>query len=177
MLKRFSARDLILITSIAALGIAVKPIINPFTKMVSMPLGIPGGSLAGGLYMLWLVLALCIVRKKWTGTIFGMLQAVLVLLIGMAGKMGAFSLVAYTIPGIVADLVFFSGLKPEKLFTHLLLCAMANLAGSVVTALFFFHHPLPVLALNSGLAIISGLSGGALSFGIYQALQKARILS
>jgi energy-coupling factor transport system substrate-specific component len=174
MLKRFSARDLILITSIAALGIAVKPIINPLPDVSSHW---ESRRFAGwGINMLWLVLALCIVRKKWTGTIFGMLQAVLVLLIGMAGKMGAFSLVAYTIPGIVADLVFFSGLKPEKLFTHLLLCAMANLAGSVVTALFFFHHPLPVLALNSGLAIISGLSGGALSFGIYQALQKARIL-
>lgn len=177
MLKRFSARDLILITSIAALGIAVKPIINPFTKMISTPLGIPGGSLAGGLYMLWLVLAICIVQKKWTGTVFGLLQAVLVLLIGMAGKMGIFSLVAYTFPGIVADLVFISGLKSGIMVTHLLLCALANLAGSVVTALFFFHHPLPVLALNSGLAIISGLIGGVLSFGIYQALLKARILS
>jgi len=69
LLKRFSARDLIIIASIAAVGIAVKPIVNPITKLISTPLGIPGGSLSGGLYMMWLVLVVTIINKRWTGTV------------------------------------------------------------------------------------------------------------
>ena len=71
LLQHFTVKDLIIITSIAALGIAVKPIINPITKIISTPLGIPGGSLTGGLYMLWLVLTIVIVDKPLTGTLYG----------------------------------------------------------------------------------------------------------
>ena len=174
--KRFSVRDLILITSLAALGIAVKPLVNPLTKLISTPLGIPGGSLSGGFYMLWLVLAIALVDKRWTGILFGFLQAVLVLLIGMAGKMGAFSLIAYTVPGLLADLLMFLGLRRNRIMTHLLLCALANLAGSLVTALFFFKNPPLIMAVNASLALASGIVGGWLSYGIFSALKTARII-
>jgi len=154
----------------------MKPLINPITKLISTPLGIPGGSLAGGLYMLWLVLAVTIINKKLTGTAFGLLQAVLVLLIGMAGKMGAFSLISYTVPGILADLIMLAKPKPEKVLTHLLLCAVANLGGALVTALLLFHHPPLLIAFNASLALASGIAGGYLSYGIFQALIQARIL-
>lgn len=176
MLKRFSIRDLILITSLAALGIAIKPLVNPLTKMISMPLGIPGGSLSGGLYMLWLVLAVVLVDKRWTGLIFGFLQAILVLLIGLAGKMGAFSLIAYTVPGLLADLLLLFGLRRDRLVSHLSLCALANLGGSLVSALFFFHNPPTIIAVNAALSIASGIMGGWLSYGIWQTLKQTRIV-
>ncbi|MDD3282826.1 MAG: ECF transporter S component, partial [Candidatus Cloacimonetes bacterium] len=66
MLKKFSVKDLIIIAALAALGIAVKPLVGPFFKMISRPMGIPGGSFAGGFYMMWLVLAVVIVDKPFT---------------------------------------------------------------------------------------------------------------
>ncbi len=176
MLRRFSVRDLILITSLAALGIAIKPLINPITKIISTPLGIPGGSLAGGLYMLWLVLAVLLVDKRWTGLIFGFLQAILVILVGLAGKMGAFSLIAYTLPGLIADLSMLCGLKKDWLLTHIILCTLANLGGALVSALFFFKNPPVIIAVNAALALASGIVGGWLSYGIYQSLKQARII-
>ncbi len=174
--RKFSVKDLIIITSIAALGIAIKQVINPVTKLISTPLGIPGGSITGGLYMLWLVLAVVIVDKPFTGTLFGFLQAILVLLIGMAGKMGAFSLVAYTAPGIIADLLFWLLPYKNKLITHLLLCGCANLTGSLISSAIFFRMPTVIIVFNTCTAFSSGILGGYLGFGIYQSLKGARII-
>ena len=176
LLKSLSAQDLIIITSIAAIGIAVKPIVGPLSKFISTPLGIPGGSLAGGFYMMWLVLAIVIVNKKYTGTVFGILQAVLVLLIGMAGKQGAFSLVSYSLPGIFADLVFYLIRHRERLLTQITLSTVANLSGSLATAVFFFKLPLVMIGVNIAFATASGIMGGFLAYGTYQALKKARII-
>lgn len=176
ILKRFSARDLIIITAIAAVGIAVKPIVGPISKFISTPLGIPGGSLAGGFYMMWLVLAITIVNKKFTGSVFGILQAALVLLVGMAGKQGAFSLISYTLPGIIADLLFHLIKRRKRLFTHITLSMAANITGSLATALFFFHLPAVMVVANFALAAASGIMGGYLSYGTFQTLIKARII-
>ncbi len=176
VLKRFSVADLIIISAIAALGIAVKPIVGPISKFISTPLGIPGGSLAGGFYMMWLVLAVCIVNKKYTGTVFGILQAVLVLLVGMSGKQGAFSLVSYPLPGIMADVLFHFLRHRQKLFTHLVLGMASNVTGSLVTAVIFFHLPAMMVGVNFALATASGIMGGYLSYGSYMALHKARIV-
>ena len=126
--------------------------------------------------MMWLVLAVVMVNKKYTGTVFGVLQAVLVLLVGMAGKQGAFSLISYTLPGIVADLIFHAIKNREKLFTHLLLSTAANLTGSLATMVFFFKMPPIMIAVNAAFAIASGIMGGYLAYGTYQALNKAGIL-
>jgi ABC-type thiamin/hydroxymethylpyrimidine transport system permease subunit len=176
VLKRFSASDLIIIASVAALGIAVKPIVSPLSKFISTPLGIPGGSLAGGFYMMWLVLAVTIVNKKYTGTVYGVLQAVLVLLVGMAGKQGAFSLVSYSLPGIMADFVFYLIKHRQKLATHLTLGVVTNLTGSMATALFFFKLPAIMVGVNFAFATASGIMGGYLAYGTFQALLKARII-
>ncbi|MEN6445378.1 MAG: ECF transporter S component [Candidatus Cloacimonas sp.] len=176
ILNHFTVKDLIIITSIAALGIAVKPIINPITKLISTPLGIPGGSLTGGLYMLWLVLTIAIVDKPLTGTLYGFLQAILVLLIGMAGRMGAFSLVAYTFPGIIADLLYWLYPQKDKLVTHLFLCAFANLTGSLISSAIFFKMPMTMVIFNICTAFASGILGGYIGFGIYKSLKATRII-
>lgn len=174
--NRFSAKDLIIITAIASIGIAVKPIVGPLSKLISTPLGIPGGSLAGGFYMMWLSLAVTLVNKKYTGTVYGVLQAVLVLLVGMAGRQGVFSLISYPLPGLVADLSYRLYRQPHKLFAHLLICSLANITGAVVTGLFFFHLPLIMVIINVLFATASGIMGAYLSFGVYQALDKHRII-
>jgi hypothetical protein len=176
ILKSFGARDLIVIAALAAIGIAIKPVVGPIFKMISTPLGIPGGSFAGGFYMLWLVLAVLIVNKPYAGTLFGILQAIGVLIMGLAGNQGALSLITYTVPGIVVDVLYMLIGHRTRLFTHMVLCALAYLAGTMLSAWLFFNHPPLFMALIGALALGSGLIGGVLSCGLYKTLQNMRII-
>ncbi|MDZ4182133.1 MAG: ECF transporter S component [Candidatus Cloacimonadaceae bacterium] len=172
MFARFSTKDLILIATLAGIGIAIKPIVSPLSKMISAPLMIPGGSFAGGFYMMWLVLAVMITKKTGAGTLFGFLQALIVLVIGLQGNMGMLSLLSYTIPGIIVDLLYLVMRKRDKLDAHLLLCALANLSGAMVVALLLFRHPLPLAVGIGALALASGIIGGFASFGVYRSLRE-----
>ena len=176
MLRRFSVMDLILIAAFAAVGIAIKPIVSPFFKMISSPLGIPGGSFAGGFYLMWMVLALVIVDKAYTGTLFGMLQAIGVLIMGMSGNQGAMSLITYTLPGIAADILYMIIGSRKGVYAQMSLCAVANALGALLTGIIIFNHPPLFLAAISGMAIVSGIVGGILSYGIYSSIKALRIV-
>ncbi|MEG3071204.1 MAG: hypothetical protein RQM92_10650 [Candidatus Syntrophopropionicum ammoniitolerans] len=56
LLDRFSIYDLIIIAMLAALGVVTKPILVPLAHIISGPLLIPSGAVAGGFYMMWMVL-------------------------------------------------------------------------------------------------------------------------
>ncbi|HQJ37915.1 MAG TPA: ECF transporter S component, partial [Bacillota bacterium] len=98
-LSRFTVYDLVVISLTAALGIGIKPIIVPLVHIITGPLYIPGGAAAGGFYMLWIVLGIGITRKTGTGTLIGLIQALLVIITGFYGTHGAASIITYTIPG------------------------------------------------------------------------------
>jgi len=176
MLKKFSVKDLIILAALAALGIAVKPLVGPFFKMISRPMGIPGGSFAGGFYMMWLVLAVVIVDKPFTGLVFGIIQALGVLIFGVSGNQGALSLISYTIPGLIADLVYYLFACRKHLLAQVSICGLANAAGALISVIIMFNHPLLVILAVLGMAFVSGILGGVLSFGIYKSLKEARIV-
>lgn len=176
MLKRFSVMDLILIAAFAAVGIAIKPIVGPFFKMISSPLGIPGGSFGGGFYLMWMVLAMVIVDKAYTGTLFGIIQAIGVLIMGLSGNQGALSLITYTLPGILADLLYLALKHRKNIYVQMTLCALANAMGAFLTGILIFSHPPVFLAGITAMALVSGLVGGLLSFGIYRSIKELRII-
>ncbi len=177
MFKRFSTQDLIIIASLAGIGIAIKPVVSPLSKLISAPLMLPGGSFTGGFYMLWLVLAVLIVRKFGTGTVFGVLQALIVLVIGIRGNQGLLSLLSYSLPGIVVDLVNLLLKDRDNLFTHIVLCALANVSGALVVAVVLFRHPLPLTIGIAVLAMISGGMGGLVSYAIFKPLKKYGVIA
>jgi len=176
MLKHFSTKDLIVIATLAAIGIAVKPIIGPLFKMISTPLMIPGGSFAGGFYMLWLCLAVFMVGKPGAGTLFGVVQALIVLVAGLQGNQGALGLVSYPLPGIVADLLFAVLKDGSKTLHHILICAWSNLTGALVVAIMLFGHPIALVLIIGAMALVSGAVGGLLSKGIYIQLKRYGII-
>jgi energy-coupling factor transport system substrate-specific component len=175
--QRFSTRDLIIIAGLAGIGIAVKPIVSPLSKMITTPLMVPGGSFTGGLYMLWMVLAVVLVQKRGTGFIYGLLQALVVMVIGIRGNQGLLSLLSYTLPGICADIIYQLARRPASIWVHMLLCSVTNMAGALVVAIFLFHHPLPYIAVILGMSLVSGLVGGWLSWGIFKALDHYGLTS
>lgn len=88
MLDKFSVFDLIIIAMISTLGIASKPVIVPLSHIITGPLLIPGGVVAGGFYMLWLVLGAGIVGKPGTATLIGVVQALMVFGTGFLAHTG-----------------------------------------------------------------------------------------
>ena len=175
-LGRFTTRDLVLIAIMAALGIVVKPVVVPIAHAIAAPLFVPSGAFAGGLYMMWLVIAMGIVGKRGTATLTAFVQALLVIFTGVVGSHGAMSLVSYTAPGIIMDL----GLL---LFRHCACCLpccvlaaiLANVTGTLAVNLIFFRLPAIPLALTLCTAALSGVVGGVIAWEVIKLLRRYRI--
>jgi hypothetical protein len=172
-LQRFTVYDLVLIAVMATLGIVLKPIIVPIAHLVSGPLMIPAGALAGGLYMLWLVVGFGLVGKYGTATLIGLIQALVVMFTGVIGSHGILTLASYTASGIIMDL----GLL---LIGHRVCCRscafiaglLANITGTFVVNFIFFRLPLIFLLLTLAVAALSGGVGGLLAWQLLQLLDK-----
>jgi energy-coupling factor transport system substrate-specific component len=177
MLKRFTSRDLIVIAVLAAIGIAIKPLVSPTIKLISAPLMLPGGSLAGGLYMMWLVLAVVMVPKFGSGTLFGLVQALVTFILGWFGNHGVLSLISYTLPGILADLIILAPFRRDSRLSMALLGSISNLTGSLIMSLVIFRLPLIPLLIASVTAIVSGIIGGLIAYPIYNKIKILGVLS
>ena len=172
---RFSTRDLILLALMAAIGLAVKPIVKPLTHLISTPLGIPGGTLTGGFYMMWLSLAVALVPRFGSATLVGLLQGIIVLT-GWFGSHGALSIVTYTLPGLLLDGVGLLYRRYSKLDGQMLYCVIANLTGTWLVGFIIMRLPKAPLYISLSMSIISGIIGGALSFLIYKELKRYRLI-
>lgn len=172
-LKRFSVYDLVVISLTAALGIGIKPIIVPLVHIVTGPLYIPGGAAAGGFYMLWIVLGIGITGKIGTGTLIGLVQALLVIITGFYGTHGAASIITYTIPGLLVDigakLLKGGFMSPAGFFV---LGLAANVSGTFLSSIVFFRLPLIPLLLSLCVASLSGGIGGLIAYKIVKSIGR-----
>lgn len=172
-LKQFTSRDLILIAAMAAVGIAIKPIVVPLVHLFTTPLLIPGGAMAGGLYMMWLVVAVGLTGRPGAAFLTGIVQAILVLITGIVGSHGAMSLISYSLPGIMVTL----GLLLIRHRGCCLICCfvastLANVTGTIIVNVIFFSLPLIPLLLSIAVAVFSGGVGGLLSWLLLKSLRK-----
>ena len=175
-LAKFTSQDLLYIAIFSALGLAIKPIVTPITHLISAPLMIPGGSLAGGFYMMWLALAIVIVQKPGAGILVGITQAVVMISLGYFGNHGAVSLLSYTLPGIAAELVSFFFNQKSSLYTHVSICIAANVSGAAVVTILVMRLAFLPLMISLVAAAISGIIGGLLAHSIYKKLRNYRIV-
>lgn len=177
-LRHFSVRDLTLIAILAALGIAVKTVLTPLIQIASAPLFIPGGSLIGGIYMMWLVIASDVTGKFGAATLMGLVQAMLVILSGIGGSHGPLSFVSYTLPGLAVDLLLLiSRRRSYNLPGAFLSCMLANICGTVSVNIMFFRLPTIPLLLSLAAAAFSGGLGGVLAWHLLKALRKHRVIT
>lgn len=170
---RFSTFNLIIIAMMAALGIATKPVIVPLAHIITGPLYIPGGAVAGGFYMMWIVLGAAIVNKRGAGTIIALVQAIMVMALGVFGTHGIMSLVTYVIPGIAVDLVFLIfNYRKYRLLSLFMAGALANISGTYLSNIVFFRLPLIPLILSLSAGTLSGGLGGLIAYNIDKGLKK-----
>lgn len=175
-LRKQALFHLILIALMAALGIGVKPVVSTLAHLVTGPLSIPGGALAGGVYMLFLVLAASLTGLPGAGALCGFCQALLAMATGI-GSFGAMTLVVYLLPGFAVDLMF---LLFARKGANLPACCFAgmlsNIAGTVSVNYLFFSLPWIFLLLTLFLAALSGGLGGAAAWGVTKQLKRWDIL-
>ena len=180
ILNKFSLFDLLLIALIGSLGIAVKPVISPLVRIITGPLMIPGGAVAGGLYMMFIVLAYGLTRRRFAGTLTSTVQAFIVVLTGI-GSHGVISFATYIVPGIAVDLVMLafyfknSAARPKA---PACFCAgiAANVTGSLIVGAALFDIPLIPLLLMLASAALSGGLGGILAYLILKRIYKLELL-
>jgi ABC-type thiamin/hydroxymethylpyrimidine transport system permease subunit len=172
-ISRFSAYDLVVIGFIAALGIAAKSVVGPLAHLVTVPIGVPGGALAGGFYMMWLVIARTFTEKRGAALLAAIVQAIIVLITGSFGSHGALTLITYTLPGLACEIAMLPYGKESE--GGLLWCSlggiMANLSGSIASNIAFFRLPPLALALMASTAAFSGALGGALAYTVTKRLR------
>jgi len=177
-LERFTLFELILLALIAAAGIAVKPVAVAVSHLITGPLLIPGGALAGGFYMLFVVLGGALVGKKGSATLVCLIQGIVVLVSGVYGSHGAASLVTYLVPGLLVDLLWIVCRTDGNSLTACFSGGIvANVSGSVLVNFVFFRMPLIPLLLTAALAALSGGIGGIVTWQIVKHFRKQNIFS
>lgn len=175
-LRNFSILQLVTISIVAALGVATKPIIVPLVHIITGPLFIPGGAIAGGFYMFWVVLGIGLVKKRGTGTLIGLIQGLLVIVTGAMGTHGILSIISYSLPGIAADLIFIWSRDNKYTIIHFILGSLsANVVGTMISNAMFFRLPMETLLILLTGAALSGAIGGVLAWNILIAINKLNL--
>lgn len=173
----FSMYQLVIVALMAGLGVATKPLIVPLAHIITGPLYIPGGVIAGGFYMMWMVMGAGLVKKRGTATLIATVQAIMMVSLGVFGTHGLVSFFTYILPGVAVDLVLFFFRKPgQSLISCFLAGIAANLSGTFLVNLVFFRLPLIPLMLSLSSASLSGGLGGIVAFNVVNQFHKFNII-
>jgi ABC-type thiamin/hydroxymethylpyrimidine transport system permease subunit len=169
--------DVALMALFASLGLATKNIIHPIIAMITGPLYVPTGAVAGGIYMMWPVMAYGFVRKRGAATIVSLTQAFLSLLLPY-GNFGLLSFVIYLAPGLAIDGFF---LLSRHNACCLACCigasAIANVVGTVLVGVLVLALPSFVLSFLAVIAAISGCIGGFIANMLLAKIRKIGLKS
>jgi len=122
--------------------------------------------------MMWLSLAMAVTGKFGTGILVGIVQAVVMITLGYFGSHGAVSLISYSLPGMIAEIMGLVFRNRSKLAFHTWSCTFANISGALVVTLLVMRLPVLPLVISSLAAAISGIIGGILSWKLYNKLIK-----
>ncbi len=174
----FSMFNLVVIAMMAALGIAVKPVVVPLAHIITGPLYIPGGVIAGGFYMMWIVMGAGLVGRRETATLISVVQAIMIVSLGIFGTHGIMSFFTYIIPGLAIDAVLI-------IMRHRGCCMpccfisgiAANVSGTFLVNLVFFRLPLVPLILCLSSAALSGGLGGIIAYSVIKQFRKMSIIN
>jgi len=172
---------LLVIAQSAALGFAAKPFISALAGALTGPLMIPGGSLLGGLYMMFVIIPAGLLPRPGTAALTGLLQGVMATATGI-GSHGLMTVFSYALPGVAIDIVMLLSriINKKSGGTGLLPCFISGMASNmtgtyIVNRIIFSLPPIPLL-LTLFSALLSGGIGGLLAYNIIKPLKKIKIL-
>lgn len=170
--------ELIKLAMLAAVSMVVRPYVRSAVAGAILSLGLPVGSVIGGLYMLWPLLAVGLFPRRGNGLLFCTLQGVLALLLGMTGKTGALGLLSFLAPGLIIEgwmLLLPHTNLCRRLPVAIAVTSTANAAGAVVHGIIYFglgNVALPAVALT---ALLFGSLGGVFAIPLARILAAHRL--
>lgn len=171
-MRKTTTRDLIFMAICVALSLVTKRLISPLTNGLTDFFRIPGGSLATGFSLMFLIIGKRIVSIPFAGTLMSVVQAMLALALGFSGAQGAMAVFSYVAPGLLID-----GLAMTMKTGHPLYCFVTGIlsciASALVSNLLAFHLAGISLVLWLLLAALSGAVGGFIAHLISLRLAKA----
>jgi hypothetical protein len=170
MLQKISTLNAVFITFMAAGGLALKPIIGPLGKIIGSIFFIPGGAIAGAVYMIWPMLALLVVQRFGVATLVGLIEGIIVIITGIYGSHGILSLITYLLPCILIDIAYVILKKAPGTLSHFIPPALGNTCGTLIVAYFMMHLPDLPLLLSLIPAFIFGGFGGILAAKFHKVL-------
>ncbi|MFA6866369.1 MAG: ECF transporter S component [Clostridia bacterium] len=175
--NNFSIYDLILIAMLAALSIAFKAIVGTLIRMITGPLGVPGGALAGGFYMLWLTLAIALTNKRGSALFIAIIQIIVLLTTGLPGSHGVWTIITYFLPAVAVELVFLH--KPKEgynILQFIIGTILANIVGTIGSNLLFYRLSAWAFLFVLLAASLSGALGGVLGYLIVKQIEKTGLI-
>ena len=170
-MKKLTVRQITLMAFCLVLGMFSKRIISPLTNMLTDFFRIPGGSLAVGFSLFFLIIGREMVPVPGSATLMGLVQSLLAIALGMSNYQGALAVITYTLPGAVIDLCALL-LKKRDMAYFMISCVLSCLASSLLTNILVFHLAGISLVLWLLLAAVSGVLGGFLAQLLYHRLKK-----
>ncbi|MBN1348920.1 ECF transporter S component [candidate division KSB1 bacterium] len=173
MLNRISTMDAMFIALMAACGVALKPVVGIAARFIGSALVMPGGIVAGAVYMLLPMLALLVVQRFGAAFMVGFMEAIIVIVTGSYGSHGIMSLITYTTPCLVIELVYFAISKIRYRWLLFLPTGAGNMAGTALIGIFFMRLPLIPLLISLVPAFVFGGLGGIFASRIYDLLIKS----
>lgn len=171
--------DLVTMALLAGLDMGTKQIIDPVISLITGTFNIPAGAVAGGIYMMWSVLAIGIVRRPGAATLTSLIESFLALILPY-GNFGVLSFIIYLLPGMAADFVYITYLITKQdhrygLVGCFLSSAAANFMGTFLVAALVLDLPIIPLAFSVILASIFGGIGGIVANSLLVELRKIGI--
>ncbi len=176
-LKFFSIFDLVLIAMLTALSIAFKTVVGILIRLITSSVGIPGGALAGGFYMLWLPLAILLTQKRGSAFILAAVQIIIMVATGAPGSHGVWTIVTYFMPAIFVEIIYLYRPKKGYNILHFLFATiLANLAGTYGSNLLFFKLSWQPLLFTLIAAAFSGALGAVIGYFAFKGIEKTGVL-
>ncbi|MBN2414350.1 ECF transporter S component [bacterium] len=170
MLKRYTTLEAAFIVLMAACGIALKPVVGPMARLIGSALFIPAGAIAGGIYMLWPLLALLVCRRFGTALLTGIIEGTVILVTGLYGSHGFLSLAIYVLPCLMIDAVYLLVRRSGRGWALFFPPAAGNVTGSLLVGIWIMRIPAVPLLASLVPAFFFGGLGGILAAGLYRVL-------
>jgi hypothetical protein len=172
LLRKFTVFELIIISLIAAVSIAIKPFVVLLGGVLTNSI-VPIGTISGVIYMIWLVLPSCFTQKRGTAILTGSVQACLALAFGMMGNRGLLNVPVYILPCIVLEIVMLlSKSYISSKISGFIAGGTANLTGAFIVGTLFLQLSFIPLMISLVLAFISGGVGGIIACRLFRIMES-----
>lgn len=132
----------------SAFGLAIKPIVGPIINSITSSLLLPGGVIAGAIYLIWPMLALLIINRKGSAILVGIVQGTVISITGIYGSHGIISLAIYSLPCIIIEFVYFTMSPLNPALARFVATAAGNVSGMLFISVLFIRMPLSILLIG-----------------------------